>query len=81
MGREKVRPQNKVRRMKRMLRLHDFEGMEGFIIKDVAHMLRRPYYETLFAIYKLNIRDRFPAHGGEATWIAKKGYSHLAGGI
>lgn len=60
--------------MRRMLRHHDFEGMEGFLIKDVAFMLKRPYYETLFAVHKLGLRDRFPAHGGEAMHISRKGY-------
>lgn len=57
-----------------MLRLHDFEGLEGFLIKDVAYMLKRPYYETFFAISKLGIRHRFPAHGAEAMHISRKGY-------
>lgn len=59
-----------------LLRMEDFEGMDNFIIKDVAHILGRSWWTVRGAIIRLGIRDRFPAWGGHATQIAMKGYDH-----
>jgi len=56
------------------LRLDHFGGMDGMLITDVAAEMKRPYEVVKAAIHRLGIRDRFPAHGGESSWIAQKGY-------
>ena len=66
---------------RRQLREFDFQGLDGILIVDVAVILRRPYHEVYNAIHRLGIKHRFPAHGGEAMHISKRGYAHLAGEI
>lgn len=57
------------------LKIEDFEGCDGMIIKDVAVLLGRTYETTKGAIHRLGIRSRFPRHGGPATQIGINGYA------
>ena len=57
-----------------ILKLDHFNNMEGVLIVDIAAELKRPYEVVKGAIHRLGIRERFPQHGGRATWIAKRGY-------
>jgi len=60
-----------------ILRIEHFEGCDGLIIKDVAHILRRSYETVQGAIHRLGIRDRFPARGGAAVQLSIRGYNQL----
>lgn len=44
-----------------ILKLPDFEGCDGLLIKDVAVIIGRTYEVTKAAIHRLGIRNRFPA--------------------
>jgi hypothetical protein len=62
-------------KFKRRIMKDDLVSCKGMIIKDVAHILRRDYDEVKRAIRKCGVRSLFPSHGGEATWIARRGYT------
>ena len=57
-----------------VLKLEHFDSMDGMLIVDIAAELNRSYDTVRGAIHRLGIRDRFPRHGGQAGWIAKRGY-------
>lgn len=74
----KWQTRNKQRLYRRQLRIADFEGLDGLLIKDIAPLLHRTYDEVLNAVHRLEIRQRFPAHGGTATQISKRGYDYMS---
>ena len=57
-----------------ILKLSDFDGLDGMLMIDIAATLKRSKYVVRSAITRLGIRDRFPRHGAEAVNIARKGY-------
>lgn len=56
------------------LKVDDFEGLEGMLIKDAAVLIGRPYEVVKGAIHRLAIRDKFARHGGDSVWKARRGY-------
>ena len=47
----------------------------GMTVRDTATELGAGYSQMLRVVRRLGIKGKFPAYGGAATWVARRGYA------
>jgi hypothetical protein len=60
---------------KRLLSREDLEPYAGMLMVDIAAELKCSRDSVYSAAHRHGIRHLFPRKGGEASWVARRGYA------
>lgn len=60
---------------KRLLSREELEPFAGMLMTDIAAELKCSIDSISSAIRRHGIRHKFPSKGGEASWVARRGYA------